>query len=459
MKRFKSLIAVILLGMQLLAAQTSAHKTYSGPYDEGTATYTYIDAPDGSRIFDGKFTYRTKYTTLTGNMKNDHQVGTWKYTSTAVKLFDYKNLTKVETTFTFDDNGLLSGPVVYKDYFKNGTVIVSESYSFDEGSLDGAYNYVNWEDTRYKQKGEYRQGKRVGKWHITYPGKGDVVVDYDDVDEWKRPKITQYDPTTGDKIAKYDVTGIVIRKPKSDNISCIRGSNMTHINTNLSNYLDCKNSADYSSFFMKNSNFTTETFPVGAEASVRFIVEKDGTVSDIRFYKSVNDSVDAEICRILKSMNHISSNDNPERIYVKLSIEFPDYVRTDMIKEIERKKQYAKEQEEANMLASEPEPFELSNVDVRPQFPGGEDAMRKYVANKLRYPAYAMENDIQGTVTVVFAVRSNGSIGEIKVPRSIDKSLDKEAMRIIKSMPKFTPGQKDGKPVPVWVTCPVVFKL
>lgn len=459
MKIFKSLIAVMLLGMQLLSAQTSAHKTYSGPFGEGTATYTYIDAPDGSRIFDGKFTYRTEYTTLTGNMKNDHQVGTWKYTYTIAKLFNYKNLTKVETTFTFDDNGLLSGPVVSKDYFKNGTVIVSESYSLDEWNLDGPYNYVDWEDTRYTQKGEYRQGKPVGKWHITYPDKGDVEVDYDNVNEWNRPKVTEYDPTTGDKIVKYDATGIVVREPKRDNISCIRGSDMTHIKSNLYECLDCRGADDYSSFYMKNSNFTPETFPAGEKASVRCIVEKDGTISDIRFYKSINDSVDAEIVRILKSIDNISSNDNPKRRYVELEIKFPDYVRKDMIKEIERKEQYAKELEEANLPATEPEPFEMFDVDVNPQFPGGEAEIYKFLGNNICYPTYAAENGIQGTVVVTFSIRSDGSIGIVRINRSRDESLNKEAERVIRSMPKFTPAQKDGKPVPVWYTLPVRFKL
>ena len=85
--------------------------------------------------------------------------------------------------------------------------------------------------------------------------------------------------------------------------------------------------------------------------------------------------------------------------------------------------------------------------------------MMNYVSNSIKYPAVAEENGIQGLVTVSFVVEKDGSISGAKVIRSVDPSLDKEALRIIRSMPRWTPGKQDGKPVRVKYTIPVRFKL
>ena len=98
-------------------------------------------------------------------------------------------------------------------------------------------------------------------------------------------------------------------------------------------------------------------------------------------------------------------------------------------------------------------------VEQKPQFPGGEAALLKYVAEHLRYPAMAQENGIQGRVVVQFVVTKNGSVGEVKVVRSKDPDLDKEAVRVVKSLPKFVPGKMNGHAVNVWYTLPITFKL
>ena len=90
-------------------------------------------------------------------------------------------------------------------------------------------------------------------------------------------------------------------------------------------------------------------------------------------------------------------------------------------------------------------------VEQNPVFPGGEAALLKYVAEHIRYPAMAQENNIQGRVVVQFVVTKTGSIGQVKVVRSKDPDLDKEAVRVVKSLPKFTPGKMNGPAVNVWV--------
>lgn len=99
------------------------------------------------------------------------------------------------------------------------------------------------------------------------------------------------------------------------------------------------------------------------------------------------------------------------------------------------------------------------SVEQEPRFPGGQTALLKYVADHLEYPAIARENGIQGRVIVGFVVKKDGSIGTVRIVRGKDPELDKEAVRVIKTLPRFTPGKMNGHPVNVWYTLPITFKL
>lgn len=107
-----------------------------------------------------------------------------------------------------------------------------------------------------------------------------------------------------------------------------------------------------------------------------------------------------------------------------------------------------------------PEPEQVfQSVEQMPKFPGGDAELMKFIQEHLRYPTMAAENNIQGRVVVQFVVTKNGSIGEVKVIRSRDQDLDKEAVRVVKSLPNFIPGRMNGQPVNVWYTLPINFKL
>lgn len=101
----------------------------------------------------------------------------------------------------------------------------------------------------------------------------------------------------------------------------------------------------------------------------------------------------------------------------------------------------------------------VSRAEVAPSFPGGNSQLYGWIAKNMVYPPAAAENNIKGRVVVRFAVLSDGSIGETKVIRSVDADLDKEALRLVKSMPKWNPGTIDGKPVNVWYTLPITFNI
>ena len=99
------------------------------------------------------------------------------------------------------------------------------------------------------------------------------------------------------------------------------------------------------------------------------------------------------------------------------------------------------------------------SVEQMPQFPGGEYELMKYLQSEIKYPENAAKNNIQGRVIAQFVIDENGEIGEVKVLRSVDEEVDAEAVRVIKSLPKFIPGRQDGKAVAVWYTLPISFKL
>jgi protein TonB len=98
-------------------------------------------------------------------------------------------------------------------------------------------------------------------------------------------------------------------------------------------------------------------------------------------------------------------------------------------------------------------------VEKMPSFPGGNAAMMQYLSKNIKYPTISQENGVQGRVVVQFVVNKDGSIVDIKVLRGVDPYLDKEAVRVVSAMPKWTPGEQRNKPVRVKYTLPVMFRL
>ena len=94
-----------------------------------------------------------------------------------------------------------------------------------------------------------------------------------------------------------------------------------------------------------------------------------------------------------------------------------------------------------------------------PQFRGGDAALMKYLSEHVIYPPEAAKNKIQGRVIVQFLVEKSGEVGEVKVVRSVNDLLDAEAVRVVKTLPRFYPGRENGEVVSVWLTLPVTFML
>ena len=98
-------------------------------------------------------------------------------------------------------------------------------------------------------------------------------------------------------------------------------------------------------------------------------------------------------------------------------------------------------------------------VEEMPSFPGGTGALMSFLSSNIKYPVVAQENGVQGRVIVGFVVERDGSITDVKVMRSVDPSLDREAQRVVKAMPRWKPGKQNGSAVRVKYTVPVVFRL
>ena len=108
---------------------------------------------------------------------------------------------------------------------------------------------------------------------------------------------------------------------------------------------------------------------------------------------------------------------------------------------------------------TEDEEEAVKKADVMPQYPGGEAALLRDVFQNVGYPASAIETNTQGTVVLRFVIKADGSIGKIKVMRSLSKECDQAAIDAVRKLKRFTPGKTNGRPVAVWYALPIRFKL
>jgi protein TonB len=114
-------------------------------------------------------------------------------------------------------------------------------------------------------------------------------------------------------------------------------------------------------------------------------------------------------------------------------------------------------QPEIEEPVKEQEPYVI--VQEMPVFPGGTEALLKYIFANVIYPEICRENNVQGRVVVKFCVTASGGVDRIAVLKGVDPELDKEVVRVIGTLPAFRPGKQAGVPVPVWFTLPVLFRL
>ena len=233
-------------------------------------------------------------------------------------------------------------------------------------------------------------------------------------------------------------------------------------------------------FLSDNIKYPVEAQENGIEGRVitNFVVEKDGSLSDIQVVRGIDPLLDKEAVRVLKAMpNWQPGKQKGEDVRVRFTL--PVVYR---LVGGDKKTSAAppppppppSDAKASSVPPSPPPPppaytkstEELKNtnevfvvVENQPEFPEGNAAMMKFLSDNIKYPADAIKNGIQGRVITNFVVEKDGSLTDVKVVRGTDPLLDTEAIRVIRSMPKWKPGTQKGQAVRVRFTLPVVFRL
>jgi|GEM_PF-727467 len=193
-------------------------------------------------------------------------------------------------------------------------------------------------------------------------------------------------------------------------------------------------------FISDNIEYPKNTFGnLKASLTAKFTVEKDGSINNIEIVKnedgSPNEFAD-EATRIIKLMPKWKAGmKNGQPIAVPVTIPILLKFNYDKSKDI------------------------FYEVEHNPEFPGGMQELYKFIAENLKYPAEAHENGIQGRTVVRFIVEKDGSVSNVDILKGFDANCDKEAVRVIQSLPNFKPGMQNGKPVRVYYTLPINFVL
>jgi len=150
--------------------------------------------------------------------------------------------------------------------------------------------------------------------------------------------------------------------------------------------------------------------------------------------------------KVVEELNIVKDD---EKIENEVEIENTEADENTQIEQVEVQPEEEEEEEIVNFYV----------IENKPEFPGGQAAMFKYIAEHTKYPEIAKENGITGKVFVQFVIDKDGSVTDVKVIRGVDPYLDKEAVRVVKSMPKWKPGSQRGKPVKVSFQLPINFTL
>ena len=210
-------------------------------------------------------------------------------------------------------------------------------------------------------------------------------------------------------------------------------------------------------FLSSNIKYPEDAHKAGISGRVttRFVINEDGSVSDVVIVRSANPLLDAEAIRVVSSMpNWTPGKVNGKAVKCRFTLPVTFRLQGN-----------ATSSTSTSNTPRTPVPntpnsdgiYEI--VDTPPTYPGGDAALLKFISDNIKYPEDAMKAGISGRVFTRFIINEDGSLSDIVVMRGVNSSLDAEAIRVVKAMPKWTPGKVDGKAVKVRYALPLVFKL
>jgi len=213
---------------------------------------------------------------------------------------------------------------------------------------------------------------------------------------------------------------------------------------------------------------------IQGRVSLRLAITPDGSIEDVQVVKGLDPLCDKEAIRVVKAMpKWIPGKQNGEPVYVYFNL--PIVFRLQVVntnetgttqqapqkaqnKQAVTVQQFSKKAQD-KPVANNSKPEIINHVEVMPEFPGGQTTLMKWLSERVNYPKEAQEKGIQGRVILRFVIKPDGSVDDIQVAKGLDPLCDQEAVRVAKLMPKWIPGKQDGKPVYVYYSMPVTFKL
>ena len=191
---------------------------------------------------------------------------------------------------------------------------------------------------------------------------------------------------------------------------------------------------------------------IQGRVTVQFVVGKDGSIGNVSILRGVNADLDAEAIRVISSMPKWKpGTQKGEPVKVKYTVPVMFRLAPEPVEKIDETTVVGYHTPVAG------EVYDI--VDKMPEFPGGMTGLMQYLSKNIRYPAEAQTKGIQGRVTVAVIINTEGKAVNASIVRSVDPSLDAEALRVASTMLDWVPGTKDGKPVNVKYTFPVTFRL
>jgi TonB family protein len=215
-------------------------------------------------------------------------------------------------------------------------------------------------------------------------------------------------------------------------------------------------------FLMQNIKYpaTAKDKQMQGRVIAQFVVEKDGSISDTHIVRSISPELDAEALRVISLMpKWIPGKQKGEVVSVKYTIpiifnldDAPQEVKNNNIPESIVVGYGSKE-------TTSTDKTEYHEVEEMPKYPGGQEALMKYIAMNLRYPIDAHKAQTQGRVILQMVIDEQGNVTSPSIIRSVSPSIDAEAIRVIMSMPQWVPGKNKGEAVKVKFTVPITFKL
>lgn len=189
--------------------------------------------------------------------------------------------------------------------------------------------------------------------------------------------------------------------------------------------------------------------------TVQFVVSKDGSIGDVKVIRGVDPTLDAEAIRVISGMPKWKpGTQKGEPVNVRYTVPVMFRLTPEPVEKIDEMIVVGYRNPDAPVTG---EVYET--VDKMPEFPGGMTGLMQHLSKNIRYPAEAHTNNIQGRVVVSVIINTEGKATNAQIVQGVAPSLDAEALRVATTMPDWTPGTKDGKPVNVKYTFPVVFRL